>query len=59
MHFGRLNQGRSYSVHGRALERVTEQAYLGVHVHHALKVELQVDSGDEGIQHAWFQRSEH
>ena len=31
MHFGRLNQGRTYSVNGRALGRVTEQRDLGVH----------------------------
>ena len=43
MHFGRLNQGRTYSVNGRALGRVTEQRDLGVHVHSSLKVESQVD----------------
>ena len=30
MHFGRSNQGRTYSVNGRALGRVTEQSDLGV-----------------------------
>ena len=44
MHFGRLNQGRTYSVNGRALGRVTEQRDPGVHVHSSLKVESQVDS---------------
>ena len=29
MHFGRLNQGRTYSVNGRVLGRVTEQRDLG------------------------------
>ena len=29
MHFGRSNQGRTYSVNGRALGRVTEQRDLG------------------------------
>ena len=43
MHFGRLNQGRTYSVNGRVLGRVTEQRDPGVHVHSSLKVELQVD----------------
>ena len=43
MHSGRLNQGRTYSVNGRALGRVTEQRDLGVHVHSSLKVESQVD----------------
>ena len=43
MHFGRLNQGRTYSVNGRALVRVTEQRDLGVQVHSSLKVESQVD----------------
>ena len=43
MHFGRLNQGRTYSVNGRALGRITEQRDLGVHVHSSLKVESQVD----------------
>ena len=43
MHFGRLNQGRTYSVNGRALGRVAEQRDLGVHVHSSLKVESQVD----------------
>ena len=43
MHFGRLNQGRTYSVNGGALGRVTEQKDLGVHVHSSLKVESKVD----------------
>ena len=43
MHFDRLNQGRTYSVNGRALGRVTEQRDRGVHVHSSLKVESQVD----------------
>ena len=43
MHFSRLNQGRTYSVNGRALGRVTEQRDLGVYVHSSLKVESQVD----------------
>ena len=42
-HFGKLNQGRTYSVNGRALGRVTEQRDLGVHVHSSMKVESQVD----------------
>ena len=32
MHFGRLNQGRTYSVNGRVLGSVTEQRDLGVRV---------------------------
>ena len=43
MHFGRLNQGRTYSVNGRALGGVTEQRDLGIQVHSSLKVEAQVD----------------
>ena len=43
MHFGRSNQGRTYSVDGRALGKVIEQRGLGVHVHSSLKVEPQVD----------------
>ena len=43
MHFGRLNQGRTYSVNGRALGRVTEQRDLVVQVHSSLKVESQID----------------
>ena len=43
MHFGRLNQCRTYSVNGRALGRVTEQRDLGVQVDSSLKVESQVD----------------
>ena len=43
MHFDRLNQGRTYSVNGRALRRVTKQRDLGVQVHSSLKVESQVD----------------
>ena len=43
MHFGRLSQGRTYSVNGRVLGRVTEQRNLGVQVHSSLKVESQVD----------------
>ena len=43
MHFGRLNQGRTYSVNGRALGRVTEQRDLEVQVHSSVKVESQVD----------------
>ena len=42
MHFGRLNQGRTYSINGRALGRVTEQRDLGVQVHSSLKVESQL-----------------
>ena len=41
--FDRLNQGRTYSVNGRALGRVTEQRDLGVHVHSSMKVETQLD----------------
>jgi len=36
MHFGRSNQGRTYSVNGRALGRVIEQRDLGVQVHSAV-----------------------
>ena len=43
MHFGRSNQGRTYSVNGRVLGRVIEQRYPGVQAHSSLKMELQVD----------------
>ena len=48
MHFGRSNQGRTYSVNhrnrnGRALGRFIEQRDLAVQVHSSLKVESQVD----------------
>ena len=46
IHFGRSNQGRVYSVNGRALGIVTEQRDLGVHVHSSLKVESQMDRVD-------------
>ena len=43
MHFGRLNQGKTYSVNGKTLGRVIEQRDLGVKVHRSLEVESQVD----------------
>ena len=43
MYFGRSNQGRTYSVNGRALGRVAEQRDLGVQVHSSLKMESQMD----------------
>jgi len=43
MHFGRSNQGRTYSVNGGALGRVAEQRDLVVQVHCSLKVESQMD----------------
>ena len=61
MHFGRLNQGRTYSVNGRTLGRVTEQRDLGVHIHSSLKATGVTggQSDEGGIQHAWFHWSEH
>ena len=43
MHYGRSNQGRTYSVNGRALGRVVEQRDLGVQIHSSLNMESQVD----------------
>jgi len=56
MHFGRSNQGKTYSVNGWALGRVKEQRDLGVQVHNSLKVESQVD---RVVKKAWFHCSEH
>jgi len=43
LYFGKSNQGRTYTVNGRALGSVQEQRDLGVHVHSSLKAESQVD----------------
>eukprot|EP00061_Rhincodon_typus_P007189 g28622.t1 len=43
LHFGKANQGRTYTVNGRALGSAAEQGNLGVQVHSSLKVELWVD----------------
>eukprot|EP00061_Rhincodon_typus_P015858 g43775.t1 len=43
MHFGKANQGRTYTLNGKVLGSVAEQRDLGVQVLSSLKVESQVD----------------
>lgn len=43
MHFGKLSQGRTYTVNGRALGSVDEQRDLEVQIHSSMKVEHRVD----------------
>lgn len=42
LHFGRSNQGRTFTVNDRSLDSVVEQRDLGVQVHSSLKVVLQL-----------------
>eukprot|EP00061_Rhincodon_typus_P008284 g30756.t1 len=43
LHFGKANQGRTYTLNGKVLGSVAEQKDFGVQVHNSLKVESQVD----------------
>eukprot|EP00061_Rhincodon_typus_P006355 g26916.t1 len=43
LHFGKTNQGRTYTFNGKVLGRVAEQRDLRVQVHWSLKVKSQVD----------------
>lgn len=43
LHFGELNQDRTYTVNGKGLESVVEQRKLGVQLYSYMKVQTQVD----------------